>query len=149
MSKQLHKYQSLVPMDDRSVRIAKQLVKIAKTIAPTESPTRLLTLMRGLALRAQLMRLAPAAFDSENGQDALEALAHANTYAQLVQLAESNTHILSVRWAKVVYVAGLELPSRGTPSSDERRRAADIERDPPSSQWTGVKLFDKWTTERK
>jgi len=102
----------------------------------------LLQLARGIALSAQAARVAPAQFDSENGRDALSAIAHAMSQRELIKLADSNMTILSKRWSQVTYVAILELSTPGM-SVAELRRVVDIQEDPPRSPYTN-KLFDKW-----
>lgn len=102
----------------------------------------LIRLARGISLSAQAARTAPAQFDSENGRDALSAIAHAISQSELLKLADSNVTILSKRWSQVTYVAILELSTPGT-SVAELRRIVDIQEDPPRSSYQS-KLFDKW-----
>ncbi len=102
----------------------------------------LIRLARGISLSAQAARMAPTQFDSENGRDALSAIAHAISQPELLKLADSNVTILSKRWSQVTYVAILELSTPGT-SVAELRRIVDIQEDPPRSPYTN-KLFDKW-----
>jgi hypothetical protein len=106
------------------------------------SPSRaVLLLVRGIALRAQTLRMGPAAFDCPNGRDALAAIATATSREQLTQIANGNAFVLGARWSKIVYIASTEIP--GDAIGDiERCRAADIT--PSANRWTPPKLFAKW-----
>lgn len=135
------------------MQISPMLARIAKTLRDVvyelsrEHATPLtsrimIRLARGIALNAQAARLAPAQFDTENGRDALAAIAHASSQRELLALAENSVLTLSARWSKIVYVAGLEMSAPAITTA-ELRRVADIKDDPPRNPYA-PKLFDKW-----
>lgn len=124
---------------ERTVRIAKLLYHLVKEIMPTAN-SNILPLARGIALRAQLLKLSPAAFDSKNGHDALAAIAHAQTRDQLLALAHSNAHTLNMQWARIVNLVDLKL----APVESLRYNAhRHTERDSQPGTWP-PKLFDGW-----
>lgn len=127
---------------ERTIRIAQLLYRLVKEVMPTAN-SNILPLARGIALQAQLLKLSPAAFDSENGHDALAAIAHAGTRDQLLALAHNNAHTLNMQWAKIVNLVDLKLApieSLDSPRYNAHRRT---ERDDRPSTWP-PKLFDGW-----
>ena len=96
-----------------------------------------LPLARGIALQAQTLKLAPAAFDDENGRDALSAIALAHSINDLVKAARSNARTLSAQWAKVVNLVDLRLPP------DKNTAWRNLRDDGVTPTWP-PKLFDGW-----
>ncbi len=126
---------------ERTGRIARMLYKIVQELQPG-ARTNVLPLARGIAMYAQLLKLRPAAFDVENGHDALSAIAHAYPIDELVKLARSNARTLSVQWAKVVNLVDYKLP----PDQNTARR--NLRDDGQMSEWP-PKLFDGFVPDGK
>ena len=125
----------------RNRRIARMLINVVQELYAPSPPRAVLVLIRGVALRAQILRMSPAAFDCPNGYDAMAAIATAASREQLTAIANGNAFVLGARWSKIVYIAGTEIP--GPAIGDiERCRAADIT--PAANRWTPPKLFAKW-----
>lgn len=124
---------------ERDIRVARLLYTIVKEIMPTAN-SNIVPLARGIALQAQLLKLRPTAFDCANGHDALSAIAHASTRAQLLALAYGNAHTLSHQWAAIVALVDAKLPASHAHTTWGPVREAERV---PASTWP-PKLFDGW-----
>lgn len=126
---------------ERTGRIAHMLYGIVQELQPG-ARTNVLPLARGIALHAQLLKLSPAAFDVENGRDALAAIALAHPISELVKAARSNARTLNAQWAKVVNLVDYKLP----PDKNTAWRTARD--DGQTSAWP-PKLFDGFVPDGK
>jgi len=124
---------------ERATRIALMLIDVVADLYDRPAPHAMLTRIRGIALRLQVLKMSPAAFDCPNGRDAMAAAALTLTQNQLYALATGNAYVLSARWSKVVYIAGLELPGPGLSLAD-RQRAADMPMNIHES-WSPAKIW--------
>jgi hypothetical protein len=131
----------MFPTSERTGRIARMLYAIVQELQPG-ARTNVLPLARGIALHTQLLKLSPAAFDVENGRDALTAIALAHPISELVKAARSNARTLNAQWAKVVNLVDYKLPPDKNTSWRNLRDSGDMSEWPP-------KLFDGFVPDGK
>lgn len=110
--------------DQRIIRVAQTLIDVTDELQPESTPRSVLIAIRALALLAQKLKLAPAAFDCPSGRDAMTAAAMTMSRVQRDQLSNSNAHTLNSRWAKVVYAASTMIP--GQLNYSDQMRACDM-----------------------